>query len=386
MIYYLLYPLHEYDGLSFLNVLRYVPFRAIMAAITALVLSFGLYPWFIRRLQSKQIGQVVRDCGPETHLSKSGTPTMGGALMLMALVSSTVLWADPSNVLVWTVTTITACFGVVGYIDDAAKVRKNNTGGLPGRYKLLIQFGVSFAVCSWLYFGDASMGLPADWLEVRHRPNIPFLKFLSGEQLAAAGEQPWTLSGWFWVAFASFVIVGTSNAVNLTDGLDGLAIGPVMINAATYAILAYLAGAILFEATVAEYLFIPAMESAAELSIFCTAVVGVGFGFLWYNTYPAQVFMGDVGSLALGGGLGALAVLTKNELLSVLLGGIFVLEAVSVIIQVGSFKLTGKRIFLMAPIHHHFEKKGWAEPKVIVRFWIIAIMLAFVSLATLKLR
>jgi phospho-N-acetylmuramoyl-pentapeptide-transferase len=309
---------------------------------------------------------------------------MGGALMLMALVLSTVMWADPTNVLVWTVTAFTATFGVVGYIDDAAKVRKQTTGGLSGRYKLLIQFTVSVGICSWLYFGET--GLPQDWLDVRHRMNVPFLKFLSTEQMAASGVVATEWSPYFWVAFASFVIVGTSNAVNLTDGLDGLAIGPVMINAATYAILAYLAGAILFEAPVAEYLFIPRLESAAELSIFCAAVVGVGFGFLWYNTYPAQVFMGDVGSLALGGGLGALAVMTKNELLSIMLGGIFVLEALSVILQVGSFKLTGKRIFLMAPIHHHFEKRGWPEPKIIVRFWIVAIMLAFLSLASLKLR
>ena len=384
MIYYLLFPLRDIEGLSFLNVLRYVPFRAIMAALTALVLSFGLYPWFIRRLQTRQIGQVVRHDGPESHLSKSGTPTMGGALMLMALVLSTVMWADPTNVLVWTVTAFTATFGVVGYIDDAAKVRKQTTGGLSGRYKLLIQFTVSVGICSWLYFGET--GLPQDWLDVRHRMNVPFLKFLSTEQMAASGVVATEWSPYFWVAFASFVIVGTSNAVNLTDGLDGLAIGPVMINAATYAILAYLAGAILFEAPVAEYLFIPRLESAAELSIFCAAVVGVGFGFLWYNTYPAQVFMGDVGSLALGGGLGALAVMTKNELLSIMLGGIFVLEALSVILQVGSFKLTGKRIFLMAPIHHHFEKRGWPEPKIIVRFWIVAIMLAFLSLASLKLR
>jgi len=376
VIYYLLYPLA--DDIGAFNVLRYVPFRVLCATMTALLLTFGLYPWFIRRLQTKQIGQVVRKEGPESHLSKAGTPTMGGALMLLALVLSTVLWADPRNAMVWMVTAITAAFGVVGYIDDAAKVRKKDTGGLSGRYKLLFQFIVSIAICSWLWYGES--GLPADWLELRDRMALPFVKF------EADDPDPFTLPKWIYVAFASVVIVGFSNAVNLTDGLDGLAIGPVMINAGTYAILAYLAGVTLFEQSVAEYLFIPKIESASELSIYCASVIGVGFGFLWYNTYPAQVFMGDVGSLALGGGIGALAVCTKNELLSVILGGIFVLEAVSVIVQVASYKLTGKRVFLMAPIHHHYEKKGWPEPKVIVRFWIVSIMLAVAALATLKLR
>ncbi len=375
MIYYLLYPLHEYESLSFLNVLRYVPFRFLMATMTSLLLTFGLYPWFIRRLQSKQIGQVIRAEGPETHFSKAGTPTMGGALMLLALVLSTVLWADPANAMVWVVTLITVAYGVVGYIDDTSKIRTRSTGGLSGRYKLLLQFAVAIAICTWLYYGET--GLPGDWLEIRNRLAAPFLAF---------SKYPIELPPWLYVVFSSFVIVGTSNAVNLTDGLDGLAIGPVMISAGTYAILAYLAGLTLFGNVVAGYLDIPHIESAGELSIFAASVVGVGFGFLWYNTYPAQVFMGDVGSLALGGGLGSLAVLTKNELLSVILGGIFVVEAVSVIVQVGYFRATGRRIFLMAPIHHHFEKKGWPEPRVIVRFWIIAIVLAVFSLATLKLR
>jgi phospho-N-acetylmuramoyl-pentapeptide-transferase len=375
VIYYLLFRFHDEPGLSFLNVLRYVPFRVLCATMTSLLLSFGLYPWFIRRLQSKQIGQVVRKEGPESHLSKAGTPTMGGALMLLALVMSTVLWADPSSAMVWVVTAITVGYGVIGYIDDAAKIRRKSTGGLPGRYKLLLQFGMAFAVCGWLFYGHD--GLPKDWLMTRDRLSVPFLAF---------DRFPIALPPWAYVLFASFIIAGTSNAVNLTDGLDGLAIGPVMINAGTYAILAYLGGAIIFGQSVASYLRIPHLESGSELSIFCAAMMGVGFGFLWYNTYPAQVFMGDVGSLALGGGLGVLAVLTKNELLSALLGGIFVVEAVSVIVQVGWFKLTRRRIFLMAPIHHHFEKKGWPEPRVIVRFWIISIMLAVASLATLKLR
>ncbi len=373
MIYHFLFPLADQWGIF--NVLRYVPFRVLCATMTALFLSFGLYPWFIRRLQSKQIGQVVRKEGPESHLSKAGTPTMGGALMLMALITSTVLWADPRNAMVWVVTAVTSLFGVIGYIDDAAKIRRKDTGGLAGRYKLLLQFAIALGICGFLFYGTS--GLPSDWIETRTRLSVPFVAF---------SRYPITLPPWLYVGFAAFVIVGTSNAVNLTDGLDGLAIGPVMINAGTYAVLAYLAGLTLFGESVASYLDIPSIESAGELAIFCGSIIGVGFGFLWYNTYPAQVFMGDVGSLALGGALGALAVTTKNELLSVILGGIFVLEAVSVIVQVTSFKLTGKRVFRMAPIHHHYEKKGWPEPKVIVRFWIISIMLAIASLVTLKLR
>jgi phospho-N-acetylmuramoyl-pentapeptide-transferase len=375
VIYHFLYPLHSYSGLGFLNVLRYVPFRALAAAMTALLLTFGLYPWFIRRLQKGQIGQVIRQDGPETHLSKAGTPTMGGALILLALVISTVLWADPMNVMVWAVTLITAFYGAIGWVDDAAKIRRRSSGGLSVRQKLVLQGIAALAVCAWLFYGNS--GLPGDWLAIRDRLSVPFVAF---------SKHPISMPPWLYVLFASVVIVGTSNAVNLTDGLDGLAIGPVMVNAATYAILAYMAGLILFGYDVAQYLDIASIASASELSIYCLAVVGAGVGFLWYNTYPAQVFMGDVGSLALGGGIGTVAVVTKNELLSLLLGGIFVLEAVSVIIQVSVFKMTGRRIFLMAPIHHHFEKKGWAEPKVIVRFWIIALMLAIASLATLKLR
>lgn len=373
MIYHFLYPLTS--KLTWLNVLRYVPLRVLAATATALLLSFALYPWFIRSLQRKQVGQVVRKDGPESHFSKAGTPTMGGALILLALVVSTVLWADPTNVMVWVATAITAAYGVVGWIDDARKIRKKDTGGLAGRWKLVLQFAVAIGICSWLWYGEA--GLPADWLAVRTELCLPFVAF---QKFSI------TLPPWAYVAFASFVIVGTSNAVNLTDGLDGLAIGPVMVNAGTYMVLAYVAGVTFFGQDLAKYLGIPSLEAATELAVFCGAIVGAGFGFLWFNTYPAQVFMGDVGSLALGGGLGSLAVLTKNELLSVLLGGIFVLEAVSVIGQVASFKLFKKRILLMAPIHHHFEKKGWPEPKVIVRFWIISIMLAIATLATLKLR
>ncbi len=375
MIYQLLYELHTYESLSFLNVVRYVPFRLICAVLTAILLTFGFYPWFIRRLQRKQIGQVIRPEGPESHLTKEGTPTMGGGLLLLAMVVSTVMWADPKNTMVWMVIVITVAYGIVGYIDDASKIQRRSSRGLAGRYKLLLQFSVAIAACTWLFY--AELGVPEDWLAVRHRLSVPFVAF---------SKHPISLPPWLYVAFASFVIVGTSNAVNLTDGLDGLAIGPVMVNAGTYAILAYVTGLTVFGNVVATYLDIPHIESASEVSIYCASMIGVGFGFLWYNTYPAQVFMGDVGSLALGGGLGALAVVTKNELLSILLSGIFVVEAVSVILQVGYFRLTGRRIFLMAPIHHHFEKMGWPEPRVIVRFWIISIMLAAASLATLKLR
>ncbi|HEX7604125.1 MAG TPA: phospho-N-acetylmuramoyl-pentapeptide-transferase [Polyangiaceae bacterium] len=361
--------------MSFLNVLRYVPFRMLAATMTAMLLTFGLYPWFIRTLQSKQIGQVVRKDGPASHFSKAGTPTMGGSLILLALIGATLLWADPRNTMVWLVAAVTALYGGIGYVDDAAKIRKKHSGGLPGRYKLLLQFAIALGVCGYLWYG--SSGLPDDWQALRDRLSVPFLAF---------EKHPLAMPSWLYVIFAAFVIVGTSNAVNLTDGLDGLAIGPVMINAGTYLVLAYLAGLTLFGRDIARYLDIPSIASAGELSIYCRAMIGAGVGFLWYNTYPAQVFMGDVGSLALGGGLGALAVVTKNELLSLLLGGIFVTEAVSVIGQVFAFKVFGKRIFLMAPIHHHFEKKGWAEPKIIVRFWIISILLALVSLASLKLR
>jgi phospho-N-acetylmuramoyl-pentapeptide-transferase len=375
VIYYLLYPLHEHPSLSFLNVLRYVPFRVLAATMTAMILTFGGYPWFIRTLQSKQIGQVIRKDGPATHFSKAGTPTMGGSLVLLAMIGSTVLWADPHNTMLWLVAAVTAAYGGIGYVDDAAKIRKKNSAGLSARLRLILEFAIAIGVCAYLWYGNA--GLPDDWQSLRNRLGIPFLAF---------DKHPIIVPSFLYVAFAATLIVGMANAVNLTDGLDGLAIGPVIINAGTYLIFAYLAGATLFERNIAHYLDIPSIASAGELAIYCGAMIGAGVGFLWYNTYPAQVFMGDVGALALGGGLGSLAVVTKNELLSLLLGGIFVIETVSVIGQVFAFKTFGKRIFLMAPIHHHFEKKGWAEPKIIVRFWIIAIMLAIASLSTLKLR
>lgn len=376
MIYELLYPLsNQFGWASVLNVLRYVPFRIIMATITAMLLCFLLAPWFIRRLQSKQIGQVIRKDGPQTHHIKAGTPTMGGALILLAVLVSTILWADIHNVFVMATAGVTAGYGLIGYLDDRLKIVKKNSRGLSARHKIVGQLGVGGLGLAYAFvdFGN----LPADWLAMRTRLSLPFVAF---------SKFSIELPLWAYLLFALFVVVAFSNGVNLTDGLDGLAIGPVMINAGTYLLWSYIAGLVLFGQPLAQYLDIAGIPAMGELAVFAAAVIGAGTGFLWYNTYPAQVFMGDVGSLSLGGGLGMLAVLTKNELLSVLIGGVFVLENASVVTQVISYKMFGKRVFLMAPIHHHFEKKGWAEPKIIVRFWIISILLALIALSSLKLR
>ncbi len=384
MIYELLYPLrHSASWLGWLNVLRYVPFRVIASTMTSMVLCFVLSPWFIRELQRKQIGQVVREDGmiPDGHLKKHGTPTMGGALLLLAVLGSTVLWCDLRNVFVLGASAITAGYGVIGYFDDYLKIRRRTSKGLAARYKLLGQFVIATVVLTWIF--TSKEHLPPDWWDIRDRLAIPFVAF---------NKHPVRLPMALMIAFAVLTVVAMSNAVNFTDGLDGLAIGPVIFNSGTYLIWAYLSGAtfgivnVAQRFVVARYLDIPFIANSGELAVFCGAMVGAGIGFLWYNTYPAQVFMGDVGALALGGGLGACAVFTKNELLSVILGGIFFLEGLSVVTQVLSFKLTGKRLFLMAPIHHHYEKKGWPEPKIIVRFWIVSILLALVSLASLKLR
>ncbi|MCC6645391.1 MAG: phospho-N-acetylmuramoyl-pentapeptide-transferase [Polyangiaceae bacterium] len=383
MIYELLFPYRSSLGgsLGFLNLLRYIPFRVIMATITAMLFSFVLAPWFIRELQKKQIGQIVRSDGPESHRVKAGTPTMGGALILLSLLVPTFLWADMKNPFVLATAAVTAGYGVIGYLDDYLKIKLRNPQGLAGRYKLLGQIAIGGGALAFAFLDTTRM--PADWVALRTQLSVPFVAF---------SKHPILLPMAAYLPFVLVVVIGTSNAVNLTDGLDGLAIGPVMISAATYLVWAYIAGST-FQflqggkfVTLPQYLDIAPNQHAGELAVYCGAMIGAGFGFLWYNTYPAQVFMGDVGSLALGGGLGMLAVFTKNELLSVILGGIFVIEALSVIVQVTSFRLTGKRIFLMAPIHHHYEKKGWPEPKIIVRFWIIAVLLALVSLASMKVR
>ncbi len=360
------------DTFTWLNVFRYLSTRVVLSTLTALVISFLLSPWFIKRLQSQQLAQPIRDDGPQTHLQKQGTPTMGGTLILFALVLPTILWADLTNIYVWVVLTITALYGVLGFLDDYLKVSKRSSAGLAGRFKLIFQFLIATAVLYYLY-GTNATGLP----EVsKYSLSLPFVGTDSYPVL------PFVL----FLGVAVVVVVGASNAVNLTDGLDGLAIGPVILNAFVFMIFAYAHGAMFFGQPVAHYLKIMHLPGVEELIIYCGAMIGAGVGFLWYNTYPASVFMGDVGSLALGGGLGALAVITKNEYVLFISGGIFVMEALSVIIQVGYFKLSGgKRIFLMAPIHHHFEKKGWAEPKVIVRFWVISFILALMAVVTLKL-
>ncbi len=364
-----------------LRVFRYVSLRIIASMLTALAISFVLHPWFIRRLQSRQIGQVIREDGPESHFSKAGTPTMGGSLVVFALVVPTILWAELSNFYVWAALTVTVAFAVIGFIDDYLKLRHRNSKGLSGRYKLLLQFSISAVVLFALFREDSGFDRSL------------YLPFVSAEKWSIV------LPLAIFIPFATIVIAGTSNAVNLTDGLDGLAIGPVLVAAAAYTILAYSGGTVLqlpevlpngevnYHAfNIARYLHLPFVAGINELAIFAAAIIGAGVGFLWFNTFPAQVFMGDVGSLALGGALGMLAVLTKNELLSVILCGLFVVEALSVIIQTTSYKLTGKRVFRMAPIHHHFEKLGWQEPKIVVRFWIVSVMLALVALASLKVR
>ena len=358
MLYHIFYPLAA--NVKLFNIFKYLTFRTIYAMITALVVCFVLGPWIIRKLESLQARQVIRTDGPESHLQKEGTPTMGGVMILAAIVIPTLLWADLTNHYVWLVMFITIGYGVIGFVDDYKKVVEKSPKGLSARQKMF-----------WQVLLAGSVGV------------FLFLKPGFSEELFFPFFKKFHPDLWFWfIPFATLVIVGASNAVNLTDGLDGLAIGPVTINAATYMLFAYIAG----HATLSAYLQIPRVVGAGELAIVCGAMVGAGLGFLWYNSYPAEVFMGDVGSLSLGGTLGTIAVLTKQEILLVIVGGVFVVEALSVIFQVGSYKFRGKRIFRMAPIHHHFELKGVAEPKIIVRFWIITIILALVAISTLKMR
>ena len=344
------------------SVFQYITLRGILSAGTALLISLLVGPSMIRRLDSLQIGQSVRDDGPQSHLSKSGTPTMGGALIIVAIAAATLLWADLSNRYVWTAVVTLVAFGAVGWVDDYRKVVEKNSKGLPARWKYFWQSVVGFGAAVYLF---NSAEIPAETALY-----VPFFKDVA------------LPLGYLFIPFAYLVIVGSSNAVNLTDGLDGLAILPTVMVATGLGTIAYLTGHTFF----ADYLNIPYLEGTGELVIFCGAIAGAGLGFLWFNTYPAMVFMGDVGALALGAALGVVAVAIRHEIVLVIMGGIFVLETVSVIIQVASFKLTGKRVFRMAPIHHHFELKGWPEPRVIVRFWIITVMLVLFGLATLKLR
>jgi len=348
-----------YSGFA---VFQYLTFRGILGTLTALGISLLVGPTMIRRLSHHQIGQAIRDDGPQTHLSKAGTPTMGGALIIVAIAVSSLLWSDLSNKYVWVVLSVTLLFGAVGWVDDYRKVVEKDSRGLPARWKYLWQTIFGFGAAVFLFNTAAT---PAETELI-----VPFFKNVSIQL------------GVMFVLLTYFVIVGTSNAVNLTDGLDGLAILPTVLVGGALGVFAYLTGHIKF----AEYLHIPYIAGVGELVVFCGALVGAGLGFLWFNTYPAQVFMGDVGALALGAALGVIAVIVRQELVLFIMGGVFVMETVSVILQVASFKLTGRRIFRMAPLHHHFELKGWPEPRVIVRFWIITVILVLIGLATLKIR
>lgn len=364
MLYHLLYPLTTHHTIAvFFNLFRYITFRGGGALMTSLIICFIIGPRLIRWLRRKQgEGQPIRDDGPETHLLKKGTPTMGGLMMLIAVIISTVLWMDLTNGYTWIVLLVVTGFGLIGFADDYLKLTKRNTKGVPGKLRLLIQF---------ILAGLAVGGIMA--LEPSNLSNglaVPLFK----DFLLDLGS--------FFIIFGMLVIVGSSNAVNLTDGLDGLATVPVMIVAMSFAIISYLVGHFKF----ADYLQLHHVPGSGELAIFCAALGGACLGFLWFNAPPAQVFMGDTGSLALGSALGSVAVITKHELVLAIIGGLFVVETVSVIIQVASFKLTGKRVFKMAPLHHHFEKLGWSEPTVVIRFWIIACILALIGLSTLKLR
>ena len=362
MLYNLLFPLAE--QFSALNIFRYLTFRTGGAVITALIVSFVLGPVLIQALRARQGGgQPIRSDGPESHLlTKKGTPTMGGLLILLAVAVATLLWADLTNGYVWAVLGVTMAFGTIGFLDDYLKVSRRDSNGLPGKLKLLLEAAAALVAAFWII-----AHMPP---ELQSTLAVPFFKSVL------------LPLGWMFVPLAVLVMVGASNSVNLTDGLDGLAIVPVMIAAGVFVLIAYLVGNAVFS----NYLQIWHVPGAGELSVFCGALVGAGLGFLWFNAPPARVFMGDTGSLSLGGALGAVSVITKHELVLVIVGGLFVLETVSVIVQVVSFKLTGKRVFRMAPLHHHFEQKGWAESTIVIRFWIIASILALAGLSTLKLR
>jgi len=344
------------------NLFTYITMRAIMAALTALVISLMMGPGVIDWLRRKKIGQTVRDDGPGTHLTKAGTPTMGGTLILLAIAAGTLLWGNLRSPYLWTVVAVTIGYGAIGFVDDYRKLTRRNPKGLSARAKFFWQVLIALAAALYLY-----------WLADRPQETALLVPYLKGMVIPLGG---------LYVAFVMLVIVGTSNAVNLTDGLDGLATMPAVLVGGALGVFAYASGNVIF----ARYLGIPYIDGAGEMLVFCAALAGAGLGFLWFNAYPAQVFMGDVGALALGAALGVVAVIVRQELILLVMGGIFVAETVSVIIQVASFKLTGKRVFRMAPLHHHFELQGWAEPKVIVRFWIITVILVLVGLSSLKIR
>ncbi len=360
MLYSLLYKLH--DWFSPLNVFRYITFRTALAVITAMLITFIIGPAVIRRLRRFSVTQHIRDDGPQTHLGKAGTPTMGGVLIIISILITILLWGDLTNAYIWVMSFSIVGFGAIGFIDDYLKIIKKDSKGLRACYKFGAQILLALMIGMFLYMN----------------PKDPFSAVLS-----VPFFKKWLFDlGWFYIPFSIVVIVGSSNAVNLTDGIDGLAVGLVGIAVLATGVLVYISGNIKFS----DYLQVLYLPGTGELTVLCGAMLGACLGFLWYNSYPADVFMGDVGSLSLGGSLGTLAVITKHEIVLAVVGGIFVIETLSVVLQVSSFKLTGKRIFRMAPIHHHFELKGWPEPKVIVRFWIVGIMLALLSLATLKLR
>ncbi|MBN1334785.1 MAG: phospho-N-acetylmuramoyl-pentapeptide-transferase [Deltaproteobacteria bacterium] len=370
MLYHLFTPLA--DTFTPFNVFRYITFRTAWGMMTALVIGYLVYPPFIAWMQRRRMEQAIRDDGPEAHLeTKVGTPTMGGLPMIVSITLAVLLWCRLDQPEVWMALTILVGYGLIGFVDDWRKVARHSSAGLSGRWKLTWQAAIGLVVLGWGYLSG----------QIEPSLALPFLKGATVHfDVLWAGAPGWL--GWVYVGVAVFILLGASNAVNLTDGLDGLAIGPIMTTAVTYGLLAWVAGNHVW----ADYLQIPYVEGAGELTVVAMAILGAGLGFLWYNAFPALIFMGDVGSLSLGGTLGALAVLTKHEILLVVVGGVFVLEALSVIVQVVSFKTTGKRVFAMAPIHHHYEKRGWAEPKIIVRFWIISLILALVALTTLKLR
>ncbi|MEO6773197.1 MAG: phospho-N-acetylmuramoyl-pentapeptide-transferase [Kofleriaceae bacterium] len=374
------------EHVRWMRVFGYTSSRILAAAITALLLSFFLGPWFIEKLKARQIGETIRADGPVSHQKKAGTPTMGGSLILFCLAVSTLLWCDLRNQFVWLTLTVTVAFGAIGFADDYIKVAKRDKKGLSGKIRLGLEFLIAGGAMAYLFYSNT---MPAD---IRLQFQLPFTDFR---------QHVLELPAWLYVIVGSVVVVGAANAVNFTDGLDGLAIGPSTMNAGTFLVFAYIAGTTATivvgrqEVTIADYLHVAHIPNVEELAVFCAALFGTGIGFLWYNTYPAQVFMGDVGALSLGGAIGMLAVLTKNELVLLIVGGLFVVEALSVIIQQGVFKATkrvengkvvGTRVFAMAPIHHHYEKKGWDEPKIIVRFWLVSALLALLALGTLKLR